>query len=74
LPAIDEAANGKLTEPRVTAADMGAFATYCLAYDAGHHIYRQVLLEQHGDITITNTSAAAQALATWLTSVLGKDD
>ena len=71
---IADAAGGKLTEPRVTAADMGAFTSYCLAFDAGHHVYRQVLLEQHGDITITNASPAAQALATWLDTVLGKDD
>jgi hypothetical protein len=73
LPLIAEAANGKLTEPRMTAADMGEFVLYCYQYDATQHSYRQVILEQHGDLTMTNISQAAHDLASWIDKALGKD-
>jgi len=73
VPQIAQAANGKLTAPRMTAADMGAFVTYCYLHDAGQHSYRQVILEQHGDVTMTNTAPEAQDLKTWIDQTLGKD-
>jgi len=73
VPLIAQAANGKLTEPRMTAADMGAFVSYCYLHDAAQHSYRQVILEQHGDLTMTNTAPAAQELKTWIDQALGKD-
>jgi len=73
LPLVSEASNGKLTEPRMTAADMGEFVSYCYLYDAGRHSYREVILEEHGDLSMTNTSPAAKDLATWINKVLGKD-
>lgn len=73
FPLIAEASNGKLTEPRMTAADMGEFVSYCYQYDATQHSYRQVILKQHGDLTMENTSQAAHDLASWIDKVLGKD-
>jgi len=73
LPLVADAANGKLTEPRMTAADMGEFVSYCYLYDAGRHSYRDVILEEHGDLTMTNTSPAAKELASWIERSLGKD-
>jgi hypothetical protein len=73
VPLIAQAATGKLTAPRMTAADMGAFVTYCYLHDAGQHSYREVTLEQHGDLTMANTAPEAQALKTWIDQVLGKD-
>jgi hypothetical protein len=73
VPLIDEAANGKLSEPRMTAADMGEFVSYCYQYDATQQSYRPVILEQHGDVTMANASRAAQDLASWIDKALGKD-
>jgi len=73
LPQISEASGGKLTEPRITAADMGEFVSYCYDHDPAQHSYRQVILEEHGDLTMTNTSPAARDLANWIDRTLGKD-
>ncbi|MBI1211245.1 MAG: hypothetical protein GC190_07270 [Alphaproteobacteria bacterium] len=73
MPLIREAAGTPPTEGHQVGADMGATVLYCLARNVPGGTYRQVLIDQKGDIETTNPSAAAKQLATWLNRVLGTD-
>lgn len=74
LPLIAEAARTKATEPKMTAADMGAWTTYCLLHDATTGTYAQVMLDSRGDMTSSNPSPAARKLSAWVNRVTGPLD
>lgn len=71
MPLIREASATPPTEGRHVGADMGATVLYCLARNVPGGSYRQVLLDQKGDVETSNPSSAAKELAVWLTHVLG---
>jgi hypothetical protein len=52
-----------------TGADMGAFSYYCYWYDKAKGKYKQILLSQTGDWTISNTDVNAIKIDTWLKKV-----
>lgn len=66
---IRDASTAQPTEPRHVAADMGATVLYCLARNIPGATYRQVLIDQKGDMETTNPSSAAKELAGWLNGV-----
>ena len=66
---IREAARTPPTEGRHVGADMGATVVYCLARNVPGATYRQVLIDQKGDVESTNPSSAAKELAAWLNGV-----
>lgn len=66
---IRDASTAQPTEPRHVGADMGATVLYCLARNVPGATYRQVLIDQKGDMETTNPSSAAKELATWLNGV-----
>jgi hypothetical protein len=66
---IREAARTPPTEGRHVGADMGETIVYCLARNVPGATYRQVLIDQKGDIESTNPSSAAKELASWLDGV-----
>ena len=56
-------------EGRHAGADMGETTVYCLARNVPYATYRQVLLDQKGDIETANPSSSARALSSWLAGV-----
>lgn len=63
---IDEAADGKLSEPKTVMADAGIKQYIAYIYDKKKDRYKTVLLSQWGDMQCTNSSPAASELSEWL--------
>jgi hypothetical protein len=73
MPLIREAGTIAPTQGRNAGADMGETTLYCLARHVPHANYRQVLIDQKGDIERTNPSPAAKALGAWLDGIFEHD-
>jgi len=63
---IERASKGVLSKPSNEMADFGAIVYNCYTYDPKTKSYHCFLLDQYGDIMISNKSAAAKELYLWL--------
>ena len=73
LPLVETASQATPSKPQMTAADMGQHLTYCYTYDEKAKIYSQVMIDNRGDWTSTNPSAAARKLAQWIERAIGTE-
>lgn len=67
---IQDASTGELTKPENRCADAGANTFRAFLYDESAERYTPVLLQQEGDFIQQNLSEDAQALSTWLKSLV----
>ncbi len=63
------ASHGKLTEPKHEGNDMGVVTYSGFFYDFNKKRYKEVLINQFGDISIENESKAASEILNWLKNI-----
>lgn len=66
------AARGALVKSDIYMADAGIRCKYELIYHPESKTYKQVLLDQWGDVSIKNISSEAALLSQWMDSVSAK--
>ncbi len=62
---VSEASNGPFTEDPPMMADAGIPQHTAFLYDSTKGGYREILLSQNGDVSISNESPAAKKLVAW---------
>jgi hypothetical protein len=67
---INAARKGKLIESDVYMADAGIKQYWAYVYDADTKKYKQILLNQWGDVQITNSAYEASEITQWLNRIL----
>lgn len=70
LNKIHKASLGKLTQSETMMADAGIRRCYAYTYNDRKKSYHQILLDQWGDIQISNNSDEAVKIARWLQRLL----
>jgi hypothetical protein len=63
---IDEASDGKYSEPKSVGFDMGSKIYGCLYYDKRENKYKKVILSVSGDYQFKNLDSYAIRIDTWL--------
>jgi hypothetical protein len=69
---VESASKGKLSNAKPGGNDMGIMSYYCYWYDTAKGKYKQILLSQDGDWSLTNSDYNAIKIDTWMKTIKQK--